>query len=808
MDVIKDGDSNNISVTEPVKQVRSNIFSPLLDDKNEKKEEEKVGKSPLSSNIQKSDITSQKVLSELKREAENEKEKESSLGINPGEELVQVKREIEDEAYDVTLMHEEMNVEVTIEEGEEALERFRGITPGECLPVSRSGLGDFPGHPALSGCIFGKSYELPPFDSPRVSSCLHISYTKSRSSTGPTREDERRSFYNIAFHYFAGQDKLPSAGLPCRKHHIFFILQREGNVLAPLEGKAAVSPFFSFVLFIPGDISFLLILTASWKKYCEGNGNTSTENSNEDFNCTVCGRGFPRRKSLMRHTRLHNEENPFKCNTCGKACIKQGDLVRHLRLHTGEKPFKCEVCGKGFPERGQLIRHVRHHTKEKPFKCEFCGKGFSERGHLVSHIRIHTGSKPYKCEICEKAFAERGNLVKHVRCHTGEKPFKCDTCGRGFTARGSLVGHERIHTGAKPFKCDLCDKCFAERGNLVKHVRCHTGEKPSKCEICGKGFADRGHKEVELDALVTSSLKWGDVVATLCHSHQERPSIEFEWRLYELIGNDGTKFEEDVSHEPVLMTTLSCPVKEEDPLSLGEQLEDAQDEGIEKPSNIEYCENNNLQMTIKCEGGILKSLVPEIKTDNVDRDSLMEGSELSFSVVKREVKDEVSDTSEAQEEMKVVHPEEDVPSLEGSSKACSLSSRYSAVIKQGEMDNINTPECSTLGLVVDTAGLHWFKNNTEVYSVNVPQNGEQKPFVCMSDEISRGALISKQRMEIFFRFFSDPEYQVRVGKDIGIYLLYNNLPNSVQCCLQTYGKVKYLDKISEDFSEINIAKLE
>ncbi|XP_069673000.1 zinc finger protein 480-like isoform X2 [Periplaneta americana] len=197
------------------------------------------------------------------------------------------------------------------------------------------------------------------------------------------------------------------------------------------------------------------------------------------------------------------------------------------------------------------------------------------------------------------------------------------------------------------------------------------------------------------------------------------------------IGDDGTKFEEDVSHEPVLTTTLSCPVKEEDPLSLGEQLEDAQDEGIEKPSNIEYCENNNLQMTIKCEGGILKSLVPEIKTDNVDRDSLMEESELSFSVVKREVKDEVSDTSEAQEEMKVVRPEEDVSSLEGSSKACSLSSRYSAVIKQGEMDNINTPECSTLGLVVDTAGLHWFKNNTEVYSVNVPQNGEQKPFVCM-----------------------------------------------------------------------------
>ncbi|XP_031568013.1 zinc finger protein 367-like [Actinia tenebrosa] len=63
--------------------------------------------------------------------------------------------------------------------------------------------------------------------------------------------------------------------------------------------------------------------------------------------CDVCGRVFPREKSLQAHKRTHSGERPYVCDfpNCGKSFVQSGQLKTHQRLHTGEKPFLCSAEG-------------------------------------------------------------------------------------------------------------------------------------------------------------------------------------------------------------------------------------------------------------------------------------------------------------------------------------------------------------------------------------------------------------------------------------------------------------------------------
>uniref|UniRef100_A0A2K5L9X4 Zinc finger protein 181 n=1 Tax=Cercocebus atys TaxID=9531 RepID=A0A2K5L9X4_CERAT len=130
--------------------------------------------------------------------------------------------------------------------------------------------------------------------------------------------------------------------------------------------------------------------------------------------------------SFLVQQSIHTEENPFELES----------LNMHLRNHIRLKPYECSICGKAFSHRSSLLQHHRIHTGEKTYECIKCGKTFSCSSNLTVHQRIHIGEKPYKCNECGKAFSKVHNGEKPSSVVSVEKPLDhmnhC-TCEKPYT---------------------------------------------------------------------------------------------------------------------------------------------------------------------------------------------------------------------------------------------------------------------------------------------------------------------------------------------------------------------------------------
>ncbi|KAM4829686.1 zinc finger protein with KRAB and SCAN domains 2 isoform 2-T2 [Thomomys bottae] len=171
----------------------------------------------------------------------------------------------------------------------------------------------------------------------------------------------------------------------------------------------------------------------------------ATHQKENAYKCSVCGKGFGRSRSLMRHQRIHTGEKPFKCLDCGKSFNDSSNFGAHQRVHTGEKPYRCAECGKCFSQSSSLIIHQRTHTGEKPYQCGECGRSFTNSSHFSAHRRVHTGENPYKCGDCEKSFTSCTRWREHRRSHSGEKPYGCGQCGKRFSKSSVLTKHREVH---------------------------------------------------------------------------------------------------------------------------------------------------------------------------------------------------------------------------------------------------------------------------------------------------------------------------------------------------------------------------
>ncbi|XP_070814171.1 zinc finger protein ZFP2-like [Chaetodon trifascialis] len=120
---------------------------------------------------------------------------------------------------------------------------------------------------------------------------------------------------------------------------------------------------------------------------------------------------------------LQNNEVPgsdVKCNT-GQTSVSSSECASsfdHSGVQTGEKPFSCSVCGRTYPRKNSLMTHMRLHSEGKRFSCSVCEKTFQWRANFMRHMRVHTGEKPFSCSVCGKGFTQKDHQKQHMRIHT------------------------------------------------------------------------------------------------------------------------------------------------------------------------------------------------------------------------------------------------------------------------------------------------------------------------------------------------------------------------------------------------------
>ena len=209
--------------------------------------------------------------------------------------------------------------------------------------------------------------------------------------------------------------------------------------------------------------------------------------------CHTCGK-LIRKAALKEHmSRAHttnNTNNQYICHICGTKYLTKSYYMNHLREHNGLKRLTCNVCNKVFMTEENLKSHkLIHPAVPRPYKCRYCDATYTKDNHRKKHENTrHIRNYSKKCPDCGKLFLDSRSLKVHSVVHTKQKRFECTVCGMKFTQKTSLNRHRKIHTKDKKHECTECNLKFVQKYALTRHMLVHTGDKPHKCHHCPQSF--------------------------------------------------------------------------------------------------------------------------------------------------------------------------------------------------------------------------------------------------------------------------------------------------------------------------------
>lgn len=224
--------------------------------------------------------------------------------------------------------------------------------------------------------------------------------------------------------------------------------------------------------------------------------------------CQDCEHTFKYNISYQKH--LIEDRCKHVCGVCGKVFLfsKTKDFEIHMKYHNKQKDFECSVCGKLFVERGSMLKHFNRHAEPKVKKvpahaCDQCGDSFSTEKALNIHkTNRHDESRGKNLRPACPRLAKSNTYVD-----LEYKTHDCPICAKLFTSYKLLKKHKATHKETNNFKCDQCDASFFNQWGLQVHKKMHKPEKAYEevCVVCNKSFHDvaefQAHKHDEIEQL-------------------------------------------------------------------------------------------------------------------------------------------------------------------------------------------------------------------------------------------------------------------------------------------------------------------
>ena len=122
-----------------------------------------------------------------------------------------------------------------------------------------------------------------------------------------------------------------------------------------------------------------------------------------------------------------NKDTPM-CLTCDRGFVTNHDLERHMEdVHSD---CDCTLCGKGFPNKGSLISHIKKCAEKRVtvVQCPSCKENFT-KGALKKHTnkgKCKESTAIFVCSVCNMY----GKSDEDVRKHKREVHEKVDVVSR------------------------------------------------------------------------------------------------------------------------------------------------------------------------------------------------------------------------------------------------------------------------------------------------------------------------------------------------------------------------------------------
>ncbi|KAM7350356.1 uncharacterized protein ACRADG_008966 [Cochliomyia hominivorax] len=214
------------------------------------------------------------------------------------------------------------------------------------------------------------------------------------------------------------------------------------------------------------------------------------------YRCDVCGKCSTNSRNLAKHIKeLHSEEGKqrsLECPTCLKKLANKNSLRVHMETHESNLNYLCRECGKGFPSEQKRTLHERY-VHNATLICDQCGKTLHNQYAMKQHLLQHAGvqKRKWPCDLCSVELNSRSGLKRHKQIihQDGSTVYVCSECGKVASTQIALLTHKRnVHLSGRKHKCTLCDKAFKFPRVLREHMATHTGEDLYQCPHCEKTF--------------------------------------------------------------------------------------------------------------------------------------------------------------------------------------------------------------------------------------------------------------------------------------------------------------------------------